>query len=470
MSGDAEIAEMTDLAGGCVAIRYETNGNPFRIPTDDDMFSTMAETDVFNRPEVKSSRRLTLMQRTSNVKPRVPPCETVATRKVRSALTTSRDIRSTSSTMSSAQVPDKNKKKGNRERKSTSHEFREDKRDIYKLQLFINMKNRDLRKLEADQKLEEKTYDDIKKSISNMEDVYKVESNRIEAEVARQRKFADLAARTTSEKQKMLAKSLQDVQLIRSDIYKNEEALETVQNYVKFMNVLCPEETSLLDWYTHPDILLETLGDIETRNLMLIQGCQRIEELIDFTGCPLKQKIGETDEMASIVESIRRTVPIADEDPCKRTPLQQKVCDDMSVEYERVSELVQETYDKCFRTESRADARPLVILERIENELEQMYTAEDCIAPSFIEEKQAVKNKERREVQRRQRRETQETAWHRKFEQAVARSNKPTYRKFGRPVTTRILPTAERQKQDDRAYHRRLEQQREHNLLYVEDD
>ena len=86
------------------------------------------------------------------------------------------------------------------------HEFVDEKREIYRLQLFIDKKNRDISKFSRNIETNDRKLQEAETKIKTLSDQYKMTTIQMEAAVARSRKLADAAARQTTLKKKELQK------------------------------------------------------------------------------------------------------------------------------------------------------------------------------------------------------------------------------------------------------------------------
>jgi hypothetical protein len=205
MDDDLDILAATDLAADGVFISYELTGNPFSVRSTKDMFSSRLDTNRKARAESDAVRHRTLVQRTEMAQPRVTSLETRATKIIHSSQSSRQSPSCLSVTL----------ERPPRERKATMHEFREDKREIYKTQLFIDRKRRDLRQLKKDQKTAENGLTADLAAIAEREARYKTLTIRLEVAVAHRRKLADVAARATAAKKKELRQSGEETESIR---------------------------------------------------------------------------------------------------------------------------------------------------------------------------------------------------------------------------------------------------------------
>jgi hypothetical protein len=159
------------------------------------------------------------------------------------------------------------------------HEFRDDTRDIYKIQLFIDHKHRELRELEREQrKAERELAADIAR-IPVLEDEYKKSSIQIAAAVARKTRMAEVAQRTLTEKRKEFHAVQQETELIRSAIVKNEGFRQTHSAYRDFLAIFRPRGIALTEFFTCPTVLLDDLHRIENENLFIIQHYNHLSEV-----------------------------------------------------------------------------------------------------------------------------------------------------------------------------------------------
>ena len=148
------------------------------------------------------------------------------------------------------------------------------------------------------------------------------------------------------------------------------------------------------------------------------------------------------------------------------TPAQEKLIDSMESELHHITELIKKTYSKCISQDT--DLKPIRMLERIENKLENMYMLLVYVDTDFIAEKQAIKLRIRRDLQRQQKQERKELEQKMKMEQAIERAKKPIPQKVGRPINHRIIPIKAKIHDDEKIKAKLREIERERNLLYGE--
>ena len=128
--------------------------------------------------------------------------------------------------------------------------------------------------------------------------------------------------------------------------------------------------------------------------------------------------------------------------------------------------IIEKIYINCFG--ATADVTPVVMLQRISNKLDDFYQKMDLIDPEYAQNKQAIKDKQRREQQRKEKQEKQEAETKIKMEQALARANKPIKKKTGRPIYGRGVLRKKETKEDLKLLKELKEKKETEKLLYGE--
>ncbi|OHT09269.1 hypothetical protein TRFO_21933 [Tritrichomonas foetus] len=358
----------------------------------------------------------------------------------------------------------KTPRKKERTRKLTMHEFVDEKREIYRLQLFIDKKIKDIDKFSVEMNKSEKRLQDAETKIQALSDQYKIASIKIEAAVARRRKFADAAARTTSEKRRDLDKFKMNQQMLESELIKKEALLETYQKYRHFLTQFLEEDETIEEKFQSPETLLDALTKIEIGNLFLIKECQRISGIVNTSTNKIQEQLDSTIDLEYLANKQMNSIETVNEEDFSFTPAQEKSIESSEKEFENISKMIQKTYSNCFSFDQ--DLKPLTMLERIENKLEKMYELLVYVDPAFIEEKQAIKLRMRREMQRKAKQEKRNLEQKLKTEQAIERAKKPIPHRVGRPINHRIIPVKMKVRDDEKEKRKLLEQQAEIRLLY----
>lgn len=453
MSDEESIAFFTNITGDGILVTYEENTNPFRLVPDEELISARRENNKRNLEAQVVNRHMTLVQRNDNISPRVPPCDTRATRLSRSALS-----------QKPADSPRAPKK---RERTTTMKELMQEKREIYKLQLFIDQKKKEMKDLVRTQKREESKLLIEEQSINEMSDKYKLYSVQIEAAVAKRKRFAEDAARQAQKLSRKLHDTRSEYETLQSDIVKNEGVLEKYQLYYDFLKLFVEPGTNVMDKFKHINDLLDELHRFENENLFIIEHYEHLKSLLTV------HTSDDTEEYAKIKVSIQRAQQEIDSiisvpEFVVNATKQKEIAAETENELSHLTVLVKKTYESCFGP--AVDMSPLIMLEKIENKLDAMYRLEEYVSEEFVNLKKAAQLKERREIRRQEKQEKAELEQQRKHEQAIERAIKPIPRKYGRPIYKRVTLNKVKHHDDEKIKMRQLEAQREFELLYEDEN
>ena len=507
---EIDIIRFTDLSADGVQIDYTVHGNPFKIVPTNELLKSREDINLRLQTQQNTARRRSVLQRVECARPRVQPFETWSTRakttlsnrknapsskKISESIIPSdaaeninmasfqanneilpqndlsgansaRRAKSVSSTSSNSTSP-KEKEKPNkkvRTRKLTMHEFIDEKREIYRLQLFIDKKNKEMRRFITEMEKSEKRIKEAESKMDALSDQYKMASVKIDAAVARRKKIADAAKRATSDKKRELQKVINNQQVLRSECAKKEVQLETYQAYHDFLMTFIRTGESIENKFVSPSVLVEELHNIENENLFLMSECQNLEYFVNSSTNNVINQLEETkideEHAHDKLNTIQKVQPF-------KLKISKEQLDDVqeaNLEFERLSRLIRRTYSRCISAD--ADLKPITMLERLENTLESMYKTRDSIDPAFVEEKQTIKLKLRREMQRKAKQEKRAHEQKLKMEQAIERAKKPIPQKIGRPIHQRIIPVKSKVKDNEKERQKLLELEKEYNLLY----
>lgn len=392
--------------------------NPFKMTQPSEMFG-YKEAKVLREREARSSLlSMSLVQRTNLLQPKIPPCKSQQT-------TISR------STNHSSNVSTMSRREGKEARSQRITEFIQSKREVYMTQLLIDMKTQEINRLKKEESDNEKEFADDESEISKTGEKYKYLTTKIEEELGKARKAAELATLehvTLQQKQKR-QKLANDI--MRSEISKNEETLEYYKTYQEFIDKFNDEH--LMD---SPDNLINEFTQIENENLFLIRECDYFQKAINGTKIPTENIIKEVNSSLAQLEEIVSKRDLTSQS--KVTPKPEISEENTVAEIKRLAELIHKTFYNCFKIDS--DIPPIAKLEKIENTMEDMYKALELVSPKFIAEKQAKFDKDRRELMRIEQQKEKERIQQEKKEQALERANKPIKRNTGRHLMERSLP------------------------------
>jgi hypothetical protein len=229
---------------------------------------------------------------------------------------------------------------------------------------------------------------------------------------------------------------------------------------------LCPPDQTFDVFLSTPEHCLAELHKNEHDNLFLITHYQHLNDVFEH---------GLENIQADIAVQIEAEQALLRDIEAEATP--KRVLDDLAAAKQpqeeedplvQLEKQVKKTYKGCFGVS--ADLGAMLMLEKIENELEVMYEKCDRVVPDFLIYKRTMRERQRRDHQRKQWQEWRAKEQQRKIEQAISRARRPIPHRTARPLTLRTLPLKAR-KQNDEAIQRRMrEQLEEERLLYRDSD
>ena len=406
--------------------------NPFDLPPDQDLFQKRDSENQRMKEYKNHLSRQTLIQRSSLSKSPL----------YGAGLTISKSKRMNNESASEFYIAPPAPE---HQRREQMHEFVEQKREIFLVQLLIDRKNKEIDRISQTRKTEKKNIADEEAKIAETTNQYKMSRNQIDAELTRGKKSMEDAIKKRTEISKQLKKMRANVSVIESEITKNEYMLESYRNYADFLKKLAPPNTEPMDVFKDPKQVLDELEKVEMDNLFLIQHCAELTEERENGLTHLNAEIDKTvAEKSSIEESMSKMKQVEEftgPETIKSTSLDTTLAN--------LTRSVRKAYMECFKV--NADISPLAMLERIEIGLEKMYTQSTTIDPKFLTERQSLRDKKRREEQRLAANKKKLEDQKKKAEAALARAKKPIKRRTGRPLNERVLPIKLKHTVDDKA-------------------
>ena len=394
-------------------------------------------------------------------RPKVPPCETRATRLVRTSLSKTGEWKTSAFMTTGDQTATSPRR--TRRRKQTKHDLCDEKREIYRIQMLVDRKTREMKRIQNHRAKAEQNYEKELRRIDELSDEYKKALIQIEVAVAREKRLADRASGDKTEKSKMYEKHMHDVHHLRYEIVKHEAEKEELSQYAEFLRLFCPKGKELMEFYTKPDVLVEELHRMERENLYIIQHCQHIEDIAAIRSKPCADQCEEVKTMQAEADELMKELKEVGEFIGKLDLTQKK---EIEAEYRELTQLVHGTFFRCFKV--RSNLEPLFMLEKLQLEMERMYRLEDKVEPEFLEMKRTAQYRAWRESQRKKKLEEQAAAQNRKIQQTLARASKPIFYKWKRPVVERMVPFKEIRREDEEAIRRRIQEEKERQLLFGE--
>ncbi|OHT13305.1 hypothetical protein TRFO_16638 [Tritrichomonas foetus] len=431
--------------------------NPFYLPNECEVFGFKEFEKKRIRNEKDSIRRMSLIQRADLQKPKIPPCLTRSSALAQSgkSLIFTQRSHTTMATESSG---------SSKERYIRIADFIHNKREIYIIQLLIDKKNAEIEKINARIENAERELVERDEQIEVNSGKIKLANARNEARLARARRNMETAIHNKVELQRKFKTITSNVAICQSEIYKNEDLLESYHKYEDFLKRITPDDQQVFEHFTSPDILINELSSIEEGNLNLIQDCQYYEGLVEKGLIQIKSDANQTTDLIGDIKQQLDKLPTIEPLPSDLGPSYYHNFDTKDQELLNLSQLVVDTYIKCFKSD--ADVTPVVMLERINERLEMYYKKMELIDPVFANNKQMIRDKQRRERQRKEKQERHELEIQMKLEQAMERASKPVKKKNGRPLVPRATLKKHGNQQDLKLLAQLREQQQTEELLY----
>lgn len=445
-------ARTANSSFGMREIKIRTGGtskgsNPFTIPEVVELFGTRDNEKMRIEEERDTIRSMTLAQRAEMTRPGLNSQLGSAQRSTQQTAR-SISVMSTGSTQKSA-------------RRQRTSEFIQQKREIFLIQMLIDRKNKEIKKINKKIQFEEANIIETHHNLDQTAVEYKITTAQIEQNLAKARKAIEAATRQRVELNKQSKMKVQSVAIMKSEISKNEELLENFHRYYDFLESLVPDKYTMFTYFSSPDKLIEEFTKIEKENLELYNVCHHYQGLLDQSLGAIEKELNITEEHTqkeknNLINVIKKQQELID----RESPSPEEVDQELL----NFGKMIRSTYVKCFGKDSNVSS--LTMLEKIENEMEMKFQKLEVISPQFIQEKQAIRDKERREEQRKAKQEKQAAEQKLKMEQAIERANKPINKKTGRPLYQRTIPIKVVRNDDARILALRREQQRQEKLLY----
>lgn len=426
--------------------------NPFFIPSNVELFGRREEEKFRKEEERRAIRDVSLVQRTDRMTSALSGCVGHAAQK-------SSRSESTMSRYGYEEADPDQPRDTKRNQSQRTAEFIQQKREVFHVQLLIDRKSKEIKKMSDYMAQQEHAFDNLESDFEKGKLSYKLASAKVDSDFSRARKAAEMANRRRVEKQKKLKLKTNSNQVLKSMILRNMESVEFGNTCREFLRLLVPEGENPGTYFETPEALIEKLTAIEDDNRLVIDYRQHFGDLFDKNVAKIEGEIAKTDAIIERDRKVMEGVAEIQEHEKLSTEVQ-------DIAIEELRGLVKLAYVKCFRKESDS---PLIIqLEKIESGLEDMYKQIDLVDPQFAMDKQCLRDRERRERQRHDRHEQQTREQKLKIEHAIERANRPIKKKTGRPIYARNIPVKIKRKDDAEKLKLRREQQRIDDMLFGE--
>ena len=340
-------------------------------------------------------------------------------------------------------------------------------REIYMISLILNKKKKQQRLINETIETEQANMDKLDNDIYEQSHRCTQETDRIEMEMQKARKAAEVATAERVELEKQIRMKESKIGLTEYDIHKNEELLEQYSEYHKFLSAVCPEDRTFEDFSKDPNELIQLLTSIENENKFIMEHCDAIEDVETRSNIKMSAQMQQAQESLDQITDKLNSVEVPEiiEAPDEESNQMKK---DIDSELEYLSNIVLDLFTDCFHV--KAILTPVEMLERIEKALEEFYSESERLNQRFLIEKQTEIDEARTEALRNQIKQERERMLLEKKEQALARATRPVKKRVGRKLMERHMPVRAHKKTDEELLLRLKEKERLEKLLYGDDD
>jgi hypothetical protein len=425
------------------------SANPFILPAGAKQFHFREIEDARRQEILASTRAMTLVQRTGLEQQPLPPLVSKGTIRHRRAVGMPPPPETPHTT-----------------RRMRMPEYIAQKQEVFLIELMIQRKRQEMASLDAERQAEEAAFLTAERVITDTSNEYKMASAQTEAAVARARKASEAATSRRMELQKQHKMLLQSVAIARSDISKNEDALERYRQYRDFLVNMTPEGRDPDEFYDGPERLIQQLDELERSNVFLVDEFESLSDCHEKRVENVETAIGRVDEAVADVQERAQGVAEVHELSEAISEDDVRASEQTNRELMYLTEIIARTHTNCFRVTGNLPA--LLMLTRIENALEDLYRKMKAIRPVFVEAKQRQKDEERMERQKEEASEKKAADQRLKYEQALERAQMPIKKRTGRPPLKRMLPITAKAVDPEKSLADQIERERIEALLYGE--
>lgn len=350
-------------------------------------------------------------------------------------------------------------------RKRNIKELMSDKRDIFLMQLILDRKNKRIETIDDYMESEEKNHTETIDDIQKESDSVSKEIDNVERKLSQAKKEMEVAVRLKVDLLKEFDKQKQKVEIMRSEVSKNQDMLKFYRNLRGFMHKMSQASGNTLDYFKDPDAMVKAIDDLVNENLFI---GQQLDFFDEFFNSDSKNTEEEGIEIDRTLEALNKLIEVnlPPEEFTHVADRQQKEANDN--ELARLSGLVGNTVIKLLGPQGVLT--PLEMLEKLEWRLEEFYKKLTMVNPSFVAQKQAMIDELRAEEYRKEIAKERERIFQEKKDQAYARATKPIKKRVGRRLVERTVPKRRVVQSDAEKLRKEEERLRLRRLLFEEYD
>lgn len=442
-----------DTVPDCV----EEGGNPFRMARTEDLYARRGELDrEFHLRELSESY-VSPKEKAARVRTSFARAPTRATR-----------VSRTAQSVRSRQPPPLADPPVVKGLNLTMGEKMKQTRDTFMYRLTIDQKMKDIRKLERT----ERKYDRIAEDTEVFIVERSLEQKKRTVDLVRELTTAQKCANGAAIGRLKLDKRLKDIQssihTLRSEIDRNIEPLEAAEMYREFLKSVTPDGEDVDKYWKDPKQLLRYFEEYEASNLALVDEIGVLEEKMDSRTTRTKATIGviKANE-AKVLEREIKKVDI-NGGTSRRGNEEGEDREQVEEELQHLKGLVSNSFIELFGRVS--DMSVMEMLYKIETELDKYLRMCESISEELLASKQAAINRERRKIQKIEKQKQKEEEQQRKIDQAIASSQAPINKTYGRLLVRRELPPRRMREDKVRMSDSAVNDAREEAMLYGRED
>lgn len=470
--------------------------NPFHIPTDEEVFVLRDEEKRLRKQEKARMSKMPVHEKATW-------STRLTVKRYKGGIAESKPQGTTLPKLNSKN-PELTSTQEKTQKKENMNEFIEKKRKMFLLQMELDTKKFEIKKLE--QKAEERERKLAAEEAALAKDAHRFDDflteNDINAVEAINR--ADEEQKKKSAKQQEIKKLNARIQAINTEIAKLDEQLANCEKYKEFLDNLTPEnwkteqknkikdkilnENPNLDpsqvvvtdadidvmYFQDPQKLLNIFSELEAKNLFLIQTSQEVEEQLEELRKVKRQTEEKMEKQArNLEEQIIQLEYQIENEKDKEYSIKSRTENYFNSENElrmdKLKEKIKDIYiaAKLDIPSTGIDMEPLQMLTKIETRLDKMLeTIEqyDQIDKDFVKKMERQLEKDRRKALRDQR----------NFGQATSQRRKPTEKSedvdrkisMGKPLMFRSKPEDKKKKKQKKKKENSNQTDKFHELFF----
>ena len=450
-----DIPSLRNYADSSLVQNLTFKKNPFTLPPESDIFKLSEFQWKKENGMKKKFRHLSLIQRADLQKPPIP---TVMTKSTQLAQSGKRILFSDTSRSISSQSHDKI-----RGTQLRVNDIVNQKRDIYIMQMLIDRKNIEIKKINHTMNLSEKELIEKNKKIDQLQSDYKIMNAQNEARLAKARKNMEKATRLKVYTQKQYNSLRNSVNHWLSEVAKNMNLLDTYRRYDEFLKDMTPRGYETFEYFKNPQVLIDDFATLEEANRSLFQDIQYYENIVKRDEEKFATKCGKVDESITMMKNQISKIPTVTPFP-NPSESHYKEFDDKTKELDYFSNIIRNTYIKCLNKEDNVTSK--VMINRINDRFEEFYRQISSMDHTIVMAQLIEKDKKRCEELKLKQQAAKEAETKIKMEIALQRANRPVKKRNGRLLYPKVPIIKNENKNDMRLLRLMKERQRMNEFLY----